>query len=152
MARHAVDARSGRSATCMVGRCRNHRRALALAALDAKLYVIGGLTEKLDFSQEVNIYDPATGQWSFGPDLPKSEYNGFGSSAFAVNDRLYASSLSDQLLVLSDDGNNWQQFATLRTPRFFHRLVPGLDGTILLIGGANDGDGHLATITCVRAE
>jgi hypothetical protein len=33
----------------------------------------------------------------------------------------------------------------LTPPRFFHRLLPGEDGKLLIVGGASE-DGHLATI------
>ncbi len=65
------------------------RRALALAALDDKLYVIGGMTEEIDFSQRVDVFDINSREWSRGPDLPESDYNGFGASAFNVGGRLF---------------------------------------------------------------
>jgi hypothetical protein len=127
-----------------------HRRALALAALGNKLYVIGGLTQETDFSQRVDVYDLVSQTWSRGPDLPESEYNGFGASAFKIGRRLFVSTQSDELLVLAEDKTRWESAAQLHPQRFFHRLIPGPLGSILLIGGANDEQGHLASITYWR--
>ena len=124
------------------------RRALALAVLSNKIYVIGGLTPETDFSQQVDVYDVVSQSWSRGPDLPQSDYNGFGASAFAIGDRLFTSSQSKELLVLARDETRWECAAQLDPQRFFHRLIPGRRGGVLLIGGANDREGHLASITC----
>jgi hypothetical protein len=123
------------------------RRALALAAIGKKLYVIGGLTPETDFSQRVDVYDLVSKSWSRGPDLPESDYNGFGASAFNVGDRLFASSQTEELLVLTEDKARWECAAQLDPQRFFHRLILGPRGSVLLIGGANDEQGHLASIT-----
>jgi hypothetical protein len=123
------------------------RRALALAALDNKLYVIGGLTPEIDFSRRVDVYDLVSQTWSSGPDLPESDYNGFGAAAFNVSGRIFASSQSEKLLVLADDKTHWESAAQLNPKRFFHRLITGPHESVLLIGGANDEEGHLASIT-----
>ena len=46
------------------------RRALAVGAVDGKVYAIGGLTEDGKVVKSVDIYDPATRTWSRGPELP----------------------------------------------------------------------------------
>src|SRR5690606_35943585 len=50
-----------------------HRRALAAAAHNDKLYVIGGMQEEGGPTTRVAIYDPATGTWSEGPSLVTAE-------------------------------------------------------------------------------
>lgn len=124
------------------------RRALALAALGQKLYVIGGLTPETDFSRRVDVYDLTSRTWSDGPELPESDYNGFGASAFTVGGRLFVSSQSNDLLALVEDERSWGKAGRLDSPRFFHRMIPGPHSSVLLIGGANDEEGHLASIKC----
>lgn len=128
------------------------RRALALAARGGRVFVIGGLTEETEFSRQVDVLDSRTSAWSRGPDLPKSEMNGFGASAFAIDDRVYASSMSNSLLVLSADERRWEQAAQLSEPRFFHRIILGLNGSVLMIGGANEVGGHLASLIRVNSS
>jgi hypothetical protein len=125
------------------------RRAFALATHNGHVYCLGGMTPDTAFSRQVDIYDPQCNQWSRGTDLPESEMNGFGASAFEVEGRLYVSSLSDKLLCLSEDGHEWQPVAELKQPRFFHRIVPGSKSCVLLIGGA-DHDSHLDSIIAIR--
>jgi len=127
------------------------RRALALATFDNRIYCIGGMNRDTSCSRRVDVYDPHFDSWSRGPDLPESDLNGFGASAFEVGGRLYASSRSELLLVLESDGALWAPAASLHPPRFFHRILPGPNSSVLLIGGA-DEESHLATIQVVSTN
>ena len=61
------------------------QRALAVAATSKRIYAIGGLTPSGDSTQEVQIFDPASGTWSKGPDFPSTgSTKGFGASAWAI--------------------------------------------------------------------
>ncbi len=111
------------------------RRGLALASLGPRLFCLGGMSEGDSPSLAVDILDTKTGAWSRGPDLPPGRLKGFGASACVVNDRLYISGMSGTVWRLSDDGRRWEEAAQLRTPRFFHRLMPGGDGQLLAVGG-----------------
>jgi hypothetical protein len=71
--------------------------------------------------------------------------DGFGMAAWNQDGKLYASGTQESLYRLADDGRQWEAVAKLSPPRFFHRLLPGEKGTLLLVGGASE-DGHLATI------
>jgi hypothetical protein len=126
------------------------RRAFAMATHNGRVYCLGGMTPDTAFSGRVDIYDPQNDTWSRGPSLPESEMNGFGASAFGIDGRLYVSSLSDKLLCLAEDENDWQPVASIQQPRFFHRIVPGNKNFVLLIGGA-DRDSHLDSITAIRS-
>jgi len=125
------------------------RRAFAMATYNGRVYCLGGMTPDTAFSRRVDIYNPQSDEWSRGPNLPESEMNGFGASAFEIEAQLYVSSLSDKLYRLSEDTSAWQQVAILQQPRFFHRIVPGRNKCVLLIGGA-DRNSHLDSIIAIR--
>ncbi|RUL83188.1 kelch repeat-containing protein [Tautonia sociabilis] len=112
------------------------RRALAAAEHQGKLYVVGGLTEEGDVVPRVDIFDPATDSWSRGPDLPgESRYVGFAPSAFSVGGKLFASAVDGDLYRLGDSGEEWERVGRLAVPRITHRLLPGPDGDLLIVGG-----------------
>lgn len=125
------------------------RRALAVAALGDRVFCIGGMTPEGETSLEVDIYNLTTRQWSKGPDLPPGKNKGFGSSASVVDGGLYVSGMSGLVWRLSSEGDRWEQYARLATPRYFHRLTPGLEGQLLAIAGQGS-KGKLKDIEIVR--
>jgi hypothetical protein len=70
---------------------------------------------------------------------------GFGVSACTLDDDLYVCGLRGVLYRLGDTGSAWEDAGKLETPRFFHQLVPGPDGSLLAVAGAST-NGHIATI------
>ncbi|TWT58070.1 N-acetylneuraminate epimerase precursor [Thalassoglobus neptunius] len=129
------------------------RRALAVAAFNDKLYVIGGMQSEGGPTTAMNIYDPQTETWSEGPELVveaskesdddssgsrfSAGMTGFGASAFAAGGHLYASTFKGNLQRLSDDGSQWEIVAKTPTARFFHRMLPVSDHELLVVGGAS---------------
>lgn len=114
------------------------RRALTVAAHDGKIYAIGGMQKKGGTTLRVDVFDPASGTWSRGPDLQGSgRLKGFGASAFATGGNLYASTHNGALQRLAKDGKSWEIVKELERPRFFHRLLPFSDNQLILVGGAN---------------
>ena len=89
------------------------RRALALAAHNNKLYVVGGMQNEGGPTTAVAIYDPAKNEWSEGPKLfvkaaakpkdgekPRRSMSsgamaGFGASAFATGGSLYVTTVQN---------------------------------------------------------
>ena len=124
------------------------RRALTVAEFQGRIWVIGGLCPDGSFSRSVDIFDPSTHSWSKGSELPGSERNGFAASAFRVADHLYISGRDGQVLRVAEKSDQWEQFASLAAPRFFHRLVPYGARELLIVGGAGDS-GHLRSIETV---
>lgn len=118
------------------------RRALAVAALEGKIYAIGGMTSEDKTSREVNIFDIGSNTWSSGPELPGEKMNGFGSAALAVDGKLYATGMDGNVYLLSADGKTWTSLGKLAHPRFFHRLVDGGNKSLLAIAGASMQEGH----------
>lgn len=111
------------------------RRALAVAAHDGRIYRIGGLTEGGRTVRDVDVYDPASGTWSIGPELPGEAIQGFAPSAFSVGGRLLASGGDGTVYRLSESGDAWEAIAEQAVPRITHRLLPGIDGDVLIVGG-----------------
>ncbi|WP_435006871.1 Kelch repeat-containing protein [Tundrisphaera lichenicola] len=116
------------------------RRALAAAEVGGKLYVLGGLTDVFKIERRVDVYNPATGEWTVGPDLPGSgDRDGFAASAFSVEGRLYVSVLSGMIARLDHEGGGWEAIGAWSLPRNTHRLLPGPHRSLLAVGGNFQG-------------
>lgn len=115
-------------------------RALAAAAHDHKLYVLGGMKSNNSTTTEVHVYDPAADQWSVGPELKSTGgFGGFAISAFATGGRLYYSGGDGMVYVLSSAGDAWDLVERLLFPRMFHRMVPLGDDRLAVLGGISGG-------------
>jgi hypothetical protein len=121
------------------------RRALAAGQWRGQLVVLGGMDENRDVARGVELFDPASGQWSTGPELPGRGMAGFGLSAWNLGGRLYMSGYRGRLYRINDEGSDWEQVAELESPRFFHRLLPAGDDALIAVGGASR-DGHLEDV------
>ncbi len=116
------------------------RRALSVAEAGGKLYVLGGLTDKMDVRRGVDVYDPATGAWSAGPEIPAGHrQEGFGTSAFSVEGRPYFSGASGWIYRLDDLGTGWEAVGAWSMPRITHRLLAGPGRSLLAVGGNSGG-------------
>ena len=129
------------------------RRALAASSRDGKLYVIGGMNEDHDIERTVSVYDPDAKEWSEGPAMPGEGMNGFGVSAWNLDGMLLVSGTDGRVHSLSSDGSKWDTAAELKTPRFFHQLVPAPQvHHVLAVGGASMRQGHLNNIEVIRLD
>jgi N-acetylneuraminic acid mutarotase len=124
------------------------RRAHALAELDGKIYMIGGMDEDGDPTTSAFVFDTKTGQWSDAPELPGQPMDGFGSSAFNIGGRIIVSTFSGQVVQLNDDGSAWEQLPKLETGRFFHRLV-AIDKTRFAILGGTGSTGKQTSVLVI---
>ena len=113
-------------------------RALIAAAYQDSLWVIGGFTDDEEVSQQVDIFDPAPGTWSRGPELPAGGFNGFAPAACVYDGRLLVSVADGSLLELDQQAGEWKTVAHA-SPRIVHRMVPARDG-VILVGGASGKD------------
>ncbi len=125
------------------------RRALAASQWHGKLVALGGMNEKAKVSRRVDFFEPATGRWLQGPDLPGTGMSGFGVSAWNLGNILYVSGFNGRVLKLSTDGTKWEKVAKLAQPRFFHQLVPAAKKDALLVVGGASREGHLADVELV---
>lgn len=111
------------------------RRALITAVAGGRLFVLGGFTDSDEVSPRVDVFDPATGAWSTGPDLPGGEINGFSAAACTVDGAIHVSVADGGVHRLSADGRAWEAVAKVQ-PRIVHRAVADGPGHIVLVGGA----------------
>lgn len=112
------------------------RRALAVAAWQGKLYIVGGMTENGEMVTAVDIFDPETNAWSKGPSIPGEGMEGFGVSAFASDKSLIVTPHSGAILQLASDGQSWQVTGKLQKARFFHRQVATPSGAMVVVAGS----------------
>jgi len=114
------------------------RRGIALAALGAKLYCIGGLEAEGSSTLAVNVLNTENDEWSAGPPIPDGKLSGFGVAACVADGRLYMSDMDGILWRLKAQADGWEEAGHLATPRMVHRLVPGGHGQILAVGGQGE--------------
>ncbi len=125
------------------------RRALAAAGYAGKLFVIGGIDDQRNVSNNVDILELESGTWRVGPsvpisDKPGSDMSAFGCSAFAVRQDLYVSGAEGTILKLSCESTAWEPIGHWNQRRFFHRLIS--NGTRLIVAGGVNRDGSLKSI------
>lgn len=108
------------------------RRGLAVAAVDQRLVVIGGIDSERQVSSRVDIYDLASRRWERGPDYPADS---FGVAAATVGNRVYASARDGVVHRLDLGEARWEPIGSLVFPRFFHRMVARSDQELLVLGG-----------------
>jgi N-acetylneuraminic acid mutarotase len=115
------------------------RRALALAALDSRVFCIGGMDSDNQPTLAVDIYDTTSGQWTKGPDLPAGQFKGFSCSAIPQDGRIYVTAFQGDLLRLATDARSWEVVGRLEHPRMAHRLVTAGATQLIALGG-EDGE------------
>jgi len=120
------------------------RRALNAATLDGKVYIVGGLGAD-STERTVDILDLKTRAWSQGPALPGVPRNGFSPAVCNLGGTLFASPSDGKLYLLSLKLNAWVQIDNLETARLVHRIVPGPDSSLVVLGGASK-DGNVAQV------
>lgn len=124
------------------------RRALTAAVHDGKVYVICGLTADGDTSHDVNVFDPNTGKWTKGPEVPGNRMNGFTPAACVCGDSLFLSPADGKVYKLT--GTEWKETATLEKGRWVHRVVT--DGKQLIVLGGASKDGNVAAVEAVSVK
>ena len=111
------------------------RRALSVAAVDGKVYAVGGLLESGGTDHSVNVFDPKSGKWSESVKLPGGRMNAFTPAVIAAGGKLYANPADGDLYRLA--GDKWEHVTAVKAARYVHRMVPLPGGKLLVIGGAS---------------
>jgi len=120
----------------------SQRTEVSAGVLDARVWVVGGLTEG-GASAEVAVYDPAANSWSAGPHLPEPRHHtaaaGDGERLWVVGG--YTGDQQPTDTVWSVEKDAWTPGPALPEPRAAGALA--WDGTRLLYAGGV-GPGGLA--------
>jgi hypothetical protein len=103
------------------------RKDFACAALNGKIYAIGGID-----SSTVDVYDPINDSWSTGTPLPSVVHRG---TALSLDGKIYLfSNASNSLLCFDPETDQWLVKANMPTPRGAAKVVYYTD-RIWVIGG-----------------
>ena len=113
---------------------------LAFAALNGKLYLLGGYPASRQTARTVQVYDIATDRWEFGPPLPQPNNHGM---AAAVNGNVYliggqtmadSPTYVDTVYELNPGSGAWVEKARMPTARSSGVAIVH-DGKIYVAGG-----------------
>ncbi len=124
------------------------RRALAAVAQGERIWFLGGMNAADEPSRTVDWWEPATGQWGKGPELPDGSMGGFGIAGCMAEGKVLASPLSGKISALNADASAWSEVATLSPARFFHRLLRVSEDQLVAVGGSNR-KGHIRELELV---
>lgn len=108
------------------------RRALAVAAVDGRVVVAGGIDEGRDLATRVDVLDTATNEWTTGPDLPGAA---FGAAAIGADGAVLLSGNDGVLRRWDLAADAWQDAGRFTFPRFFHQFVAHPAGGVMALGG-----------------
>lgn len=133
----AYDLTNEKSEWVELARPTHTRRAIAAAAWNGKLAVVGGMFKNGGPTTVVEIYDPATNQWSSGPAIHGGMMDGFGCSAFSVGDQLVVTTMTGSIQSLGPEQAAWNYLGQVSEQRFFHRMLPLDSERLVLVGGGN---------------
>lgn len=129
------------------------RRALAVVAHAGKIFVIGGMDQDAGPTKDVQVYDPKKNAWQAGPELVgDGRMAGFGAAAWSVGGNLLVSTYEGKVLQLDESGDSWKQLGASETSRFFHRLIPIDDRSVVSVGGANMEEGKYLELEVINAK
>jgi len=126
------------------------RRAVAVAAHNGRVFVIGGMNEDGETTTETCAYNPKTNAWDTLSPIAGVPMNGFGTSACIVGRALIVSTVDGAIQRYNDERNVWEIIGQIPTGRFFHRIVPISDQAFAVIGGANMSVGKFKETPIVR--
>lgn len=126
------------------------RRDAAVASVNGKIYVIGGVTGggycvwscPPTYHSQVDEYDPATNLWTTKASMPTARY---GLTAVALNNKIYAIggyNASGYLAVNEEYDpatNAWVSKASMPTARM-DLMGAAVNGKVYAIGGYNGSD------------
>ena len=99
------------------------RLEMATAAHRGRIWMAGGLSPLGEAVADVEVFDPASGEWSNGPSLPTGVHHAAlvsdGERLLLLGGYLGASfnAATDIVLVLADGGESWEPGRLLPEPR-----------------------------------
>jgi N-acetylneuraminic acid mutarotase len=115
------------------------RQELATAALNGKIYAIGGFDSSGAPTNIVEVYDPATNTWTSAHPIPRALHH---NCAAVAAGKLYSfGGSSTQTFVYDELNDSWSQVASML---FFQVLSPAVgvfNDKIYVAGGVSTGIG-----------
>ena len=129
------------------------RRAVATVEHQGKLFVIGGMNDNGGPTKAVAVFDPATKSWSELPELiGEKAMAGFGASGWSAGGKLIVTTYEGDIEQWDDAAKNWKVIGKSTDARFFHRLLPINDASLIAIGGANMEIGKFLDLEIIRTN
>lgn len=130
-----------------------HHRALSVVAHKGKLFAIGGMQKDGGPTKSVWIYHPTENQWTQGGSLiGDRSMAGFGNAAWSNGNNLIVCTYEGDIELFDEDEDRWKVIGKTATARFFHRLIPIDQETLVAIGGANMGEGKFLTLEPITVK
>ena len=135
-------------ASMSVGRCLH-----AVAVVDGKIYVIGGLGSfGLPIGQS-EVYDPQANSWQLSAIMPHPRYM---HAAAVMDGKIYVSGgrapdgtdWTSTFTVFDPQANTWTELASMGTARAGH-ISAAIGGKLYVFGGETV-DGHTSSDTCAQ--
>lgn len=125
------------------------RHMLAAAAVDGKIYAIGGRSFWGSVGAKVEMYDPETNTWTSKASMPTARY---GLEVAVVDGKIYAiggtSTYTYETLrtveMYDPETNTWSTKSQMPGPRYRFGGVTGPDGNFYVIGGMSY-PGHIVS-------
>lgn len=124
------------------------RRAFGWAARDGKIVIVGGLIDG-GVSNDTDILDLKTRQWSKGPKLPGPPINANGTAGCAQGGDVFVTSFDGNVYRLAD--KEWAIAGTLDKGRIHHRMLPVGAKELLIVAGAGRG-GHYTDLAVIAPK
>lgn len=126
------------------------RRALATIAHDDKLFVIGGMNEKGGPTRDVVVYDPKQQTWTEVAEIKgESGMAGFGASGWSLNGRLIVNTYEGSIQAWNPDTKDWVVLGESEDARFFHRILPLNQDSLISLGGASMEQGKFSDLELI---
>ncbi len=110
--------------------------SMAVAALNGKLYVFGGLDEFSYTSNQTYEYDPASNTWTTKAPMPSG--GRYGAAATALGDKIYIVGgwyEGEPLEIYDPATDTWSMGPALLQGRYSLGLTTGPDGYLYAVGG-----------------
>lgn len=126
------------------------RRALNVAALEGKVYAVGGMSWENEVEKTCDVLDLKTKKWAVAPSLPGAVLNGFTPAAATQDGKVFASPPDGKVYRLSDTKDAWIEVAALDGKRMVHRIVPFGEDKLLSLGGTSSKTGNLARVELIE--
>ncbi len=116
------------------------RDSHAAVALDGKIYVLGGFDKSNNSQSSMEIYDPSTNKWSYGPVIPTTT----SGEALVISNKIYVESINANQVHIYDLTTGWStvtvsnsggQFGASDTynDTTWGKLVAGVEGASVSI-------------------